>query len=322
MTTTTTRGPGGAYDRLTMLIPRDQRPAMGDRLMAARYQADLSTSEVAAEVGVSVNAVSQWEQGAVPRPEFRARLARLYRTDETSLWPELDAARAQLPAPRQYAKPSGNRLAAGRTEAGLTLQAVADRLGVSNSVVAAWERGSVPDDDRRAALADLYGIGEAVLFAEYESALAAVRRRWPAAGAARQRIMALRAVDTLSNRRHSGDVSGPAHGWEPSQPGAVDRRPHLYTVAQVAAELGVARARVYQLVRAGRLTRVPHIRRTFVTGDSLHTHLAHPDRRSKAPLAGSSEDVLHGRGRGPLQLWPHLGVDVGGDGQPGVAEGG
>jgi transcriptional regulator with XRE-family HTH domain len=64
---------------------------------------------------------------------------------------------------------------AARELAGLTLAKVAAKCGVSITAVAQWERGAIPGDDLRALLAGLYGVDEAILFAEYEARMAANR---------------------------------------------------------------------------------------------------------------------------------------------------
>ncbi|HEY2300796.1 MAG TPA: helix-turn-helix transcriptional regulator [Acidimicrobiales bacterium] len=81
-------------------LNRDERTAMGDRLRAARHVADLTLRQVATATAVSVNAVDQWEHGALPGPELRAVLAELYGQPETVLFAEhetkMEAARALL----------------------------------------------------------------------------------------------------------------------------------------------------------------------------------------------------------------------------------
>jgi transcriptional regulator with XRE-family HTH domain len=69
----------------------------------------------------------------------------------------------------------GERLQAARWVAGLSGRSVAATLGVSPPAVAQWERGTLPGADHRAALAKLYDVDEAVLFAEYEAHLDAAR---------------------------------------------------------------------------------------------------------------------------------------------------
>ena len=60
----------------------------------------------------------------------------------------------------------GQRLWAARFVAQLSRGAVADALRVNVSSVVMWEQGAVPTPDRRAALADLYGVPADALFAE------------------------------------------------------------------------------------------------------------------------------------------------------------
>jgi transcriptional regulator with XRE-family HTH domain len=67
------------------------------------------------------------------------------------------------------------RLQAARWLAGLSMRAVASTIGVSAPAVAGWEKGTLPESPHRAALAELYGVDEAILFAEVESQLNAAR---------------------------------------------------------------------------------------------------------------------------------------------------
>lgn len=78
-----------SFDRLS----KQDRADMGQRLKAARYTAGITIRGVAAELGVNVASVTQWESGTVPIPETRARLAKLYDLDEDVLFAELAAQR-------------------------------------------------------------------------------------------------------------------------------------------------------------------------------------------------------------------------------------
>jgi transcriptional regulator with XRE-family HTH domain len=66
------------------------RRAMGDRLQAARFAAGLTLREVGAAVGVSIPAVRQWEQGALPADELRMALAVFYNTEPADLFAEYE----------------------------------------------------------------------------------------------------------------------------------------------------------------------------------------------------------------------------------------
>ena len=77
-----------------------ERLTLGPRLRAARDLAGMTLRGVAAELGVSVNSVVQWEHGTLPVEDNRAKLAALYGRDEDVLFAEvaarMDAARALL----------------------------------------------------------------------------------------------------------------------------------------------------------------------------------------------------------------------------------
>jgi transcriptional regulator with XRE-family HTH domain len=64
---------------------------------------------------------------------------------------------------------------AARELGGLSLPKVAQAVQVSTNAVVQWEHGSLPSDDLRSAVAELYGVDEQTLFAEYEARLAANR---------------------------------------------------------------------------------------------------------------------------------------------------
>jgi transcriptional regulator with XRE-family HTH domain len=67
------------------------------------------------------------------------------------------------------------RLEAARWLAEMSMREVARVIGVSPPAVAGWEHGVLPEPPHRAALAELYEIDEAILFAEVESRLTAAR---------------------------------------------------------------------------------------------------------------------------------------------------
>ena len=67
------------------------------------------------------------------------------------------------------------RLRAARAVSGLTVREVAAKVGVCTQSIEAWERGTVPMSHNRAALAELYGVAEGVLFAEHEATIAAAK---------------------------------------------------------------------------------------------------------------------------------------------------
>jgi len=78
---------------MTLLrLNQAERVTMGRRLASARWRTGQTLAQVATQLGVSVNAVKQWERGTVPRDETRAKLATLYGMDETALFAEYAAA--------------------------------------------------------------------------------------------------------------------------------------------------------------------------------------------------------------------------------------
>ena len=79
------------------IAPEDRR-RMGERFSNARMHARLSMREVAEAVGVTVNAVTQWEHGALPGAEYRASLATLLGIKENKLFAEYFSALAEVKA--------------------------------------------------------------------------------------------------------------------------------------------------------------------------------------------------------------------------------
>lgn len=64
----------------------DERVTFGERLKAARETAGLSQAEVARKLGITRQAVGQWEAGvATPNPETLAMLADMYGTTVDAL---------------------------------------------------------------------------------------------------------------------------------------------------------------------------------------------------------------------------------------------
>jgi len=64
---------------------------------------------------------------------------------------------------------------AAREVGGYSLPQVSKKLGVTSNSVVQWERGSIPNDELRPAIAALYGVDEQILFHEYEARMAANR---------------------------------------------------------------------------------------------------------------------------------------------------
>lgn len=68
---------------------------------------------------------------------------------------------------RQERVAMGDRLRAARFVTGLTELETAGAVKASRNSVIAWEHGSLPGEVYRLALAELYGVDERLLFAEY-----------------------------------------------------------------------------------------------------------------------------------------------------------
>jgi transcriptional regulator with XRE-family HTH domain len=71
------------------------------------------------------------------------------------------------------------RLKAARYMCGLSIRGAAEALGVNKNSVGDWEHGVLPEPPTRAKLAALYGVDDAVLFAEvaaHEAAAAELLR--------------------------------------------------------------------------------------------------------------------------------------------------
>ena len=74
----------------------------------------------------------------------------------------------------EQAKTLGGRIQAGRKAAGLSQEALGEKLGVSRQAVSKWENGtSEPNTSNLMALARLYGIPAEDLLKGVESALEA-----------------------------------------------------------------------------------------------------------------------------------------------------
>jgi transcriptional regulator with XRE-family HTH domain len=70
----------------------EDRMAMGERLRAARYVAELSIRELAEKLKVSAHTVQNWERGQIPRdPRTRAELCEVLNVDEAMVFAEFFA---------------------------------------------------------------------------------------------------------------------------------------------------------------------------------------------------------------------------------------
>lgn len=66
--------------------------AMGERLRAARYVAEMSIRELAEKLGVSPHTVQNWERGQIPRdPRMRGVLCDTLNVDEAMVFAEFFA---------------------------------------------------------------------------------------------------------------------------------------------------------------------------------------------------------------------------------------
>jgi transcriptional regulator with XRE-family HTH domain len=68
------------------------------------------------------------------------------------------------------------RLRAARELARLSIRLVASELSVNVKSVVNWESGMVPSPDNRAALVQLYGVEDGILFSELAAREAAARK--------------------------------------------------------------------------------------------------------------------------------------------------
>jgi transcriptional regulator with XRE-family HTH domain len=84
-------------------LTKEERAVLGERLRAARYLAGYTMRAVADSLGVHVQSVVQWEHGAVPAPDNRAKLAALYGVAEDTLFAEVAAYAA---AARELLRPA------------------------------------------------------------------------------------------------------------------------------------------------------------------------------------------------------------------------
>ena len=75
------------------------RIAMGERVRAARYVAQLSMRELGIKCGVSLHTVQNWERGSVPRDAIiRGRVCDVLGVDEGVLFAEWVAIKDQARA--------------------------------------------------------------------------------------------------------------------------------------------------------------------------------------------------------------------------------
>jgi transcriptional regulator with XRE-family HTH domain len=77
-------------------VNRQQRNAVGERLQTARWEARLSLRAAAAAVDRAVNAIVEYEHGAVPDAGTRTGLAALYGIDEDVLFAEYELVAAGM----------------------------------------------------------------------------------------------------------------------------------------------------------------------------------------------------------------------------------
>ena len=130
-------------------VVRGFRP---DRLRELRLAAGRTTDDLAALTSVSRQSISAWETGrSVPSPSALCALAAT-----------LGAEIADLVA----LSTDELRLSDLRVLAGLEQSEVAARVGVSVTTLAELERGvRAPAEDRASVLAEVYGVGPAVVWA-------------------------------------------------------------------------------------------------------------------------------------------------------------
>lgn len=100
---------------------------MGEHLRKARMDRGLWREHVAAELGVSVATLWNWEMG--------------HTSVATRFLPKVFAFLGY--DPREEPETFGSRIRMLRERKGLTQKALAERLGINDSTVTAWERGRV-----------------------------------------------------------------------------------------------------------------------------------------------------------------------------------
>lgn len=113
--------------------PTHVMPVTGDRLVAARAEADLTRSQVATAVGVSPSTLSAWERDDRDQSTAMAhRLVELFR--DHHVYP---ATLTDTPTD----PPSPDAIRSAREAADLSQRDLAERLGVSEEAVRRWEIG-------------------------------------------------------------------------------------------------------------------------------------------------------------------------------------
>jgi transcriptional regulator with XRE-family HTH domain len=113
-----------------------ERLAMAERLRTTRWLAGLTMRAVASGVGVNYASVEHWEHGALPRPQHRAALAKLYGADEVVLFSEVEEKVARA---RAMLTPVAMVVIAGGAEHRVALSADKDLRGVM-AALARWCR--------------------------------------------------------------------------------------------------------------------------------------------------------------------------------------
>jgi transcriptional regulator with XRE-family HTH domain len=126
--------------------PRPREEPLGERLRRHREEQGWSQLEMARRLGVSLSVVGRWEAGRCrPKGGYLAKVT-------TMLAGEQSAAPASVTV--------GERLRATRTLQNLSLQAMADRLGVGLATLSRWESGErEPAGKHLARVTDLLGPG-------------------------------------------------------------------------------------------------------------------------------------------------------------------
>lgn len=100
-----------------------------DELRTMREWAGLSQAELAQRLGAGVATVNAWERGAKPVPGYRRGQVRQALAERK---------------PPEPAPVAAEMLLAERDRTGMTQAELADRLGVSQVTISAWERGARP----------------------------------------------------------------------------------------------------------------------------------------------------------------------------------
>lgn len=177
------------------------------RLTQAREAAGFSKSKLGQLVGVSVQAVAQWESGQVVSLAGDNLLAICDALDVSPVW----LVRGTGPTPPQLSPEApggetatlGERIKVARQAAGLSQEALGAVLGKTQSAVSQWELGtSVPEFDAAVPLARALGVSLDWLLGAFNVPLLDIRFR-------QLKFSGMQVVAQLSEALVHGRISEP-----------------------------------------------------------------------------------------------------------------